>query len=957
MKALLFIMLIFLLMNIIKSIPFLGQSLSYLSSPIIRKIINNKNLNILSLIENNDYDDNNFISDDEEEKEAKSFRGKLFSLVREEIKRLNIDESKDIKIGCKNVIKRYLIGQIYESNSSNSSNISYILSDFHLIKLLDDSSKSRNYLVTYDQCMIKKYKMDIDQFYEREESKNTYVILRYDNTTIPENETNKSIKTLEIEFKYYLIAICLPQGNRTEDNETEYCTDNDYKNLILYINEKYNNFLNISYNTSIDTFSLRKYPHESEKDSIIKIIIHSIPFFIFSLQSLFILFRNCIKQCIKRKKKIIINNKNIREFDVDVDDSNDNDEDNISFSKNKGNTDLNDNERENKNKFWKCFSLSENGNELFDFSLTSTKYNNDSGLSNIRGMKGLSIICMIFGWTFVILFNCPIKVYSTYHIKSFFNSIFSYFVMIGVRYSPRIVISCSGYILIYKYLSYLDRNYIKNTVSIFWTSFTFVMYQLHKYLLFILLLFFQRYSLYHFLYLIRTDKSIEDGNTPIWKYYHLYIASSPSFWQFLLSFTMLRDFFPNEEEQRKNNNLLQYFWLPFNEIFFFIFGVIFITIGYKKQWRIDIIILILVPLLLILKTVFSYIVNISDKNAPLKVYFPTLYYVFYNYGRFMINPIFNLPYFLIGMFFGLVNYAIQKGINDLSAPQTGSSFKSLKEKTSKDKNIDNKDNKDNNDNNDISQDDTEGEYKSIKSNEESNEEQNKKEIEYSEEVIEKPFLIRPILFIKWHRKHGMISLSILLVIFVVIILAFIFIYHLYNFDEDCNCIICDCKTDIINIFINFIYRIDIEFVIIFVQWGAFIIFLKVNNFLAIFLGHISWTLLTKPYFSFILTINTVLLFIFYQSETMIEINYMNIILYSLIGGAITFSLTISFYILFELPYKRIMHLLFSSKKNYNDNNSTIDDNTNSSFDNDLKKNDSNEDEDDESDNQIKIKND
>ena len=29
----------------------------------------------------------------------------------------------------------------------------------------------------------------------------------------------------------------------------------------------------------------------------------------------------------------------------------------------------------------------------------------------------------------------------------------------------------------------------------------------------------------------------------------------------------------------------------------------------------------------------------------------------------MHNPIFNLPSFLIGMFFGLINYSIQKGIN------------------------------------------------------------------------------------------------------------------------------------------------------------------------------------------------------------------------------------------------------------------------------------------------------
>ena len=32
----------------------------------------------------------------------------------------------------------------------------------------------------------------------------------------------------------------------------------------------------------------------------------------------------------------------------------------------------------------------------------------------------------------------------------------------------------------------------------------------------------------------------------------------------------------------------------------------------------------------------------------------------------MINPLFNMPSFFIGMYFGLVNYTIQKGVNSKS---------------------------------------------------------------------------------------------------------------------------------------------------------------------------------------------------------------------------------------------------------------------------------------------------
>ena len=39
-----------------------------------------------------------------------------------------------------------------------------------------------------------------------------------------------------------------------------------------------------------------------------------------------------------------------------------------------------------------------------------------------------------------------------------------------------------------------------------------------------------------------------------------------------------------------------------------------------------------------------------------------MYYSIYGHGRMMINPIYNLNYFLIGMYFGLINYSLQKGL-------------------------------------------------------------------------------------------------------------------------------------------------------------------------------------------------------------------------------------------------------------------------------------------------------
>ena len=46
-----------------------------------------------------------------------------------------------------------------------------------------------------------------------------------------------------------------------------------------------------------------------------------------------------------------------------------------------------------------------------------------------------------------------------------------------------------------------------------------------------------------------------------------------------------------------------------------------------------------------------------------KKMYTTLYYYLLEYGKLMLNPIFNLSYFLIGMYFGLINYSIQKNVN------------------------------------------------------------------------------------------------------------------------------------------------------------------------------------------------------------------------------------------------------------------------------------------------------
>ena len=893
MKVLIIILLLIIFKNlqIVNSFPLLGQTLSFLTSPLINEITKRKSIRIPILLEDNyNMNMNNFGNSSEEENELNSTKGKIFKIIRDELESTNISNCNASK-KCIKVMNKYLFGYNDENDPKNRS---YIRSDYHILKGLDDSSKSRNYLGSYDQCMLRTYRVKREEY----KADSTFIVLTFDKTDhFNKFAEENNMTIMDYEFQYYLIGLCLPQGY----DKTEYCTDDDYKLLIEYINSKIGDYLYFT-NATISIFTIGNNPIKTKEDSKLYVFTCLLPFLFFSLQAVFVVFRNVILLIIKKlyfsyikKKECVVEDDN--KFETSIDDSIDNDDERISDVKKKDNDFIEENTKlKLLYRVTECFCFTENGKELFNFSLTSTKYNNDSGLGNVKGIKGISIFFMVIGWTFVTLYNSPVKIYSSPHIINFMKNsyLLGTIIMIGVRYSPRVIISCSGYTLIYKYISYLEKNISNNSKGVYSAGLAFFISQIHKYFLLILILLFERFSIYHLYKFI--------DNTPIWKFFYINILSKPKIFKFLLSWVLIKYFVSNsEEEHRRGLNLLHYFWLPFNEIFFFIFGIILISIGYKKKYKIDRFILILIIILYVIKILFSYFIEsyFEKKNFPFKKYYPTYYYIFFNYGKLMINPLFNLPYFLIGMYFGLMNYTIQKGIYSLK--QTN--FFGVKERISMDlENKNEKENAVNQEENDLhcSVDDI--------VNKNGNEQEKNNQTEYCPEVIKMPFLISPIIFVQWHRKQKIRILSLLLLIFLIIFLFFIFFIIVLYYKNDIN------KT-IKNKYVNFIYRIDIEFIVLFVQWSAFIIFLRGHNFASILLSHVFWAMLSKSYFSFILIINTILLFIFYQSETLIEINYINIMLYSLIGGALTFIFTSLFYIFFELPYKRLIRLLYSLKKN------------------------------------------
>ena len=128
-----------------------------------------------------------------------------------------------------------------------------------------------------------------------------------------------------------------------------------------------------------------------------------------------------------------------------------------------------------------------------------------------------------------------------------------------------------------------------------------------------------------------------------------------------------------------------------------------------------------------------------------------------------------------------------------------------------------------------------------------------------------------------------------------------------------------------NKFLNFIYLMDIELVVLFVQWGFFILLLK-QHFIIEFFNHIYWTFFNKFYFSFLLSCNSVILYIFYESETVVKLNAFNLWLYYFISTVFIFVVTIIIYITIELPLKRISKYLFSNNYKINFDEPVIDKN-------------------------------
>ena len=782
---------------------------------------------------------------------------------------------------------------------------------YYMHKFFFETTSSKNDILIYENCLNKvPFGEEIilpDDSYLNHSS--SYIISLIDLSGKRNNIKNST----HYEKYHFLRGFCVPQGiyntkkkfNSTNGEDKQlYCTQNDYDFLLksyLRFEIKFNNDSELN----IKNIEINRY---NEKIEFSEYYMYLIPLFITSIPFLISIF------LVIYRNTFIRNKKDIKMIDQ------------TKYSQMKKDDDLNNQKKQEiKNikkvklvpRWYKIlnefFNIIRNFNELFDSNQNENSNYNNIGMNYINFIKSVSIILTIFGQLYLILFNVPLKDFGEYQFYELYRNFLYIVPLVGLRYSPRILFSCSGYILSFKYLSYIDQN-----KDLYFLKFAFR--QLYKYLILILFMLNLRYSLYYIICFIF-------GIKPMWKLFYEQELSFPkNTGEFILKLLTL-NFFEKIKEYnipKDTQDFFDYYWISFNEMAFFLVGIVILSLGYKFKIRIDIGILILAIIIFLLKI----IIVLKVKNEGKEIY-TTLYYYLFDYGYVMIIPMFNLSYFLIGMYFGLMNYSIKEGINDQNNYNIYKQLKKDEENTidsiipqESEKEIDN--NSENyNEKNDIDisgiEEDFEevGKYKKRFSINETFNNISKDSIliptnTFLKEIKFKPYLLTPINIIKWHRKHNFncflaVILFIISLIGILLMISHYIVMLIINDPEDFV-----LEKTITNQTLNIIYLIDIEFVVFFVQWGLFILFMK--GFTYDLFKQSFWEFLSKSYFSFNMICNPAILFLFYESETIVNLNLFNLYIYFFIDLIVIIALTILIYIFIELPLKKLFKFMFN--KNY-----------------------------------------
>jgi len=831
------------------------------------------------------------------------------------------NESKVVKPSLFDISKNLqIILRAVIENKTNTSQ-SYI----NCVDNITNSARNGSYI---NKMIEKLYEgsskgfIDLSGFYncinitDNKEEFNYYTIYPKIGDNIKE-QINK-FDDQSIEEDLWIFGICL---------KNELCEEEALKEIFEKVKELFDMFKKYNKDNINIIDNLGEY-HKIVSSS--SVFIKLIPLYFVIIQVIFIIFKiiptKIFGYCIKKKyiREVENNPKKLGSL----------------FNKSSFNNKINLKIRE-------CFSFTDNLDELINPKKENDLYNLED-ITYIKGVQSLGIIFFIFGTVFIYFFNYPICISEQNEKIEYMKGGTTSILIIFWRISPALLLSCSGYSLSYKFLNFLDKKLAnissenletikrlskenekqeKNDIQkeeeekndnlsepinkskisssinkelndfigsdlnseedksqeIGQKSFVEDSYGIKYYqkdiskralnnlfnnqnvneamILSKISTTVTPYSLY-FSFLFRQIHKLANLNLciPFFKYcFPILLAyNSPGspLLNYLIkeviekvdygfgNFFMYLNFYElfNKEHDDKESHeicVLEVFSIIVSEFNFFIIGTLLIFICYKKKYSLDYILCFLILIFLIFKML---LILLTEAN-------PGTFYFNSYYQRLFFNPIFIFDYFLIGMFFGIVNYAVQ---NEISKKE------SL--------------------------------------------------------MNERPMVTIPIIVSKLcdYQNCGNFIFFIISSIFMLFFLIIFPILFIIEFDKI-------IKNNNPTIYFKIFGSIDVDLFISFFHLFMMSCYISGRNMFFKFFNSGSWTHGAKLYIWLIMLAPLVNYYIIYKTETQLNLNFTIVLIYGAICSVNLYLISFFFFVILEVPYKKLIKLYFNISSKINSN--------------------------------------
>ena len=370
----------------------------------------------------------------------------------------------------------------------------------------------------------------------------------------------------------------------------------------------------------------------------------------------------------------------------------------------------------------------------------------------------------------------------------------------------------------------------------------FIFYQFYKYFLFVSIVLFAKYTYYEICLLLSYKNSLSD-------FVKQSFIDKASIMYILGQIFLFRPFFPSFDEG--SQLIYEPFELVILEISLFLLFSLVIFYSYKKNWRLDIICIVLLSTFCCLKFAFfyiQYIILFPKKYSIISTFYPIKDFIQSQWTFLRINPLYRANPFIIGIFFGLINYTIQKSTSDFS---TNSSRK---------------------------------------------------------------YLILPLRFTSYLTRYQTLKLIIFTFIFFLFFIwegfAYKVLYFLANHFSDSSELLSNFTE---NLFCNIYYLYDIE-IMVFLTFLAILPYTLIGeNPIIYFLRSNYWNILSRPYFTYILLIWGLINNILFQTDRRIRVSLNNILHYSIVNMMLAILFCDTFFAFFEMPLKKLNKLILKKR--------------------------------------------